>query len=212
MFDLKCGKFCGSMDNNCYLITDKKTGKSALIDCSDDSEEMLSFVEGCELEYILLTHGHCDHIGGSKAVKEKTGAKLAISEDDAYMLTSAKGSLALFMGYPQNDVAADFYFRDGDVIRLGETEIKVLATPGHTDGCVCFLCGDCLFTGDTLFHLSLGRTDFPTGNPSKMSASLKKLYALEGDYKVYPGHGSFSTLETEKNENADFLIIMKYYS
>lgn len=200
MISVKFDSF-GSLSNNCYLITDEKSGKSALIDCTEYSEKMRNFIGNADLEYILLTHGHYDHISGVRDVKKLTGAKAVIAAEDEPMLSSARHSLAVFCGGEQNDTTADIIVDDNDVIKLGESEIKVIKTPGHTDGSVCYICDDKLFCGDTLFYCSCGRTDFPTGSTQKMLDSLKKLSQLKGDYKVYPGHDSFSTLDFERKNN-----------
>ncbi len=141
----------GELGNNCYLLTDVQSGKAALVDCTDASEKMLSFVENADLEYILLTHGHYDHIGGVKEMKERFHAKAVISAADAPMLSSSKLSLAAFCGGVHNDTNADILVKEGDVIQLGETEIKVMETPGHTKGGVCYIADNAVFTGDTLF-------------------------------------------------------------
>lgn len=191
----------GSLENNCYLITDKATSKSALVDCTDASEKMLEFIGDADLEYILLTHGHFDHIGGVRQVKEKYGAKVVISKDDAPMLSSGKLSLAAFCGAFHNNAEADITVDEGDVISLGETKINVLATPGHTKGGVCYIADNCIFTGDTLFFCSCGRTDFPGGSAKEIMNSLKRLSNLNKDYKIYPGHDRITTLTFEKQNN-----------
>lgn len=200
MLDVKYAVF-GKLENNCYLITDRATGKSALVDCAEDSEEMRAFIGDAQLEYILLTHGHFDHITGVKGIKELTGAKAVISREDEPMLSSSRFSLAVFCGGTQNNTMAELVVGDGDIITLGESEIKVIATPGHTKGGVCYLCDDKLFTGDTLFFCSCGRTDFPGGSSTEIIASLKKLAALEGNLIVYPGHERTSTLDFERAAN-----------
>lgn len=191
----------GSMDNNCSLIIDEKTNQSALVDCNEFSQKMIDMIGDTDLKYILLTHGHFDHIIGVKSVKEKYGAQVVISQEDEPMLNSSKLSLAVFCNAPQNNVDADIIVKDGDEITLGETKIKVMATPGHTSGSVCYIAENCIFSGDTLFYCSCGRTDFPSGSHEQMMSSLQKLKALDGDYKVYTGHNNLTTLDFERKNN-----------
>lgn len=191
----------GSMDNNCSLIIDEKTNQSALVDCNEFSQKMIDMIGDTDLKYILLTHGHFDHIIGVKSVKEKYGAQVVISKEDEPMLNSSKLSLAAFCNAPQNNVDADIIVKDGDEITLGEIKIKVMATPGHTSGSVCYSAENCIFSGDTLFYCSCGRTDFPSGSPEQMMSSLQKLKALDGDYKVYTGHNNLTTLDFERKNN-----------
>lgn len=191
----------GDMGNNCYLIVDERTNKSALVDCTNASEVMSDMIGDTDLQYVLLTHGHFDHIIGTREIKQKYNASVVISNEDAPMLSSSKLSLAVFCGAEHNNVDADICVGDGDIIELGDLSIKVISTPGHTSGGVCYMVEDCLFTGDTLFCLSCGRTDLPTGDDVELLKSLHKLRDLDGDYKVYPGHDSFSTLDNERKNN-----------
>ncbi len=191
----------GSMDNNCSLIIDEKTNQSALVDCNEFSQKMIDMIGDTDLKYILLTHGHFDHIIGARDTKAKYGAKVVISSEDKPMLSSSKLSLAAFCNAPQNDVDADVVVADGDKITLGDTVIKVMSTPGHTLGSVCYIAENCIFSGDTLFYCSCGRTDFPSGSPEQMMSSLQKLKALDGDYKVYTGHNNLTTLDFERKNN-----------
>lgn len=191
----------GELGNNCYLITDQASGLSALVDCTDDSKEMRDFIGSAKLEYILLTHGHFDHIGGVAAISRDYGAKVVISAQDASMLSSGKASLSAFFGIKQDKITPDLTVSEGSSLMLGETQIKVLATPGHTKGGVCYLLKDCIFTGDTLFFCSCGRTDFPGGSSKEIMRSLKRLATLEDSLKVYPGHDRTSTIAFEKANN-----------
>lgn len=200
MLSVKSAVF-GGLQNNCYLITDKDTNKSALVDCTEFSDRMLDFIGNADLEYILLTHGHFDHIGGVSEISERFNAKVVISSTDAPMLSSSKLSLAAFCGAVHNNSSADITVEDNDVIELGNSEIYVISTPGHTSGSVCYMCDDNLFTGDTMFFCSCGRTDFPTGSPVDMQKSLNKLASLNGDYKIFAGHDRQSTLDFERKNN-----------
>lgn len=195
-------KVFGDLDNNCYLLLDETTNKSALIDCTVADDRMRELIGDTDLQYILLTHGHFDHIGGVRDIKKEYGCKVVISSVDAPMLSSGKASLAAFCGAEQNDTEPDITVQDGDEIELGTLKIKVLSTPGHTSGSVCYVVGDALFSGDTLFYCSCGRTDFPTGSSDDMIKSLKKLASLDGNYKVYTGHNQLSNLDFERKNNS----------
>ena len=189
------------LSNNCYLIIDEKTNRSALIDCSVYNDDMKALIGDTKLEYVLLTHGHYDHTGGVKAVKEAYGAEIVISKEDEKQLSSAVQSLAALSVEMFEKMSADITVGDGDIIELGEIRINVIATPGHTKGGVCYLAENSLFTGDTLFRGSCGRTDFPGGSGQEMLESLRKLRDLEGDYNVYPGHEDVTTLDFERKNN-----------
>ncbi|MCR5207231.1 MAG: MBL fold metallo-hydrolase [Eubacterium sp.] len=187
--------------NNCYLIVDTNTNESALVDCSVWNAKTEALIGDTDLKYILLTHGHHDHIGGVKEVQKKYGAKVVITEEDAPMLSDPVLSLAAFSGGSQSPVTPDMLIKDGDVITLGELKIRVMSTPGHTKGSVCYLVENSLFTGDTLFCGSCGRTDFPGGSGREMAESLNMLRLLEGDFDVYPGHEDVTTLDFERKNN-----------
>lgn len=193
----------GPVATNCYLIINLDNNESIIVDPADSPESIYDMVvrSASRPQAILLTHGHFDHIGGVKAVFEKTGAKVLISKEDEPMLSSSKLSLAAFCGGVQNNTAAYGNVADGDVITLGESKIKVIATPGHTKGGVCYVCDNNVFTGDTMFFCSCGRTDFPGGSSQEIMQSLKKIADLKGDLTVYPGHDRFSSLDFERANN-----------
>lgn len=198
-----------SMDNRNYLIIDETTNSAALVDASENTSEISATIDelGAKLEYILLTHGHFDHVLGVNDLKQKTGAKVLVYADDIFMLDHINDVMRMF-GVGQTDVPKyDGSFKDGDLIKIGETAIEVLHTPGHSEGSVSFLVDDKLFSGDTLFRESVGRTDLPGGSFSKLSTSIKDvLFKLDNETIVYPGHGSNTTIGYEKTNNE----IIKY--
>ena len=194
----------GHIETNCYILTDSKSGDTAVIDPCWLTDELKAAVDCAGgVKYILLTHGHFDHICGVHDLREYTGAEVAIHESDADCLFDEKKSLADGSGYPFKPVRADIILRDGDVLELGGKEIKVMHTPGHTKGGVCFICESdrMIFSGDTLFHSTVGRTDFEGGSFKEIIESVERLQSLDGDYDVYPGHNRSTTLERERTRN-----------
>mgnify|MGYP003302665915 CR=1 FL=1 len=192
---------------NCYVLVDEKTGESAIVDPAYFNEKIeAAFKEAGvgNLKYILLTHGHFDHILGVHGLKEATGAKVVIHKDDAEFLTDPDKSLAAGnFPEPQIPVEADITVSDGDELLLGDELIRVISTPGHTMGSICYALENdrVLITGDTLFCMTAGRTDLYGGNERMLIESLKKLIALDGDYRVLPGHNRETTLERERTRN-----------
>ena len=197
----------GELGVNCYVAADEATGSAAVIDPGEYTPQLdrvLSSVGFDKIEYILLTHGHFDHIMGVPQLLKKTQgkAKVVIGAGEETLLRDARSNLSMmFCGIPFTEVKADVLLQDGDELTLGGSVFKAVKTPGHTSGSVCYVCGSELFSGDTLFRRSAGRTDFPTGSYAQLRASLSRLAALPGDFRVYPGHDRSTTLEEERNAN-----------
>lgn len=190
----------GPIDANNYLLTDGD--EAVLIDCSEVKPEILKELDNKKLKYILLTHGHFDHVLGVNGMREKTGAKVLVNKEDTPRMEESANIMRTFGVQGVDIPKADDYINDGEVIKFGNTEIKVLATPGHTEGGVCYLVDGKLFSGDTLFRDSVGRTDLPGGNFKKLSDSVKnKLFNLDENITVYPGHGPKTTIAYEKKYN-----------
>lgn len=183
----------GAFATNCYLLTDEQ--KTAVIDPGDTPEQVMKQIEakGLKVEYILLTHGHFDHTGGVARIHAETGAPIYIHKDEIFR------DEPVFRGLPEGTEI--HYFDEGDVLPLGSLNIEVMHTPGHSPGSCVFKVGGTLFSGDTLFRDSCGRTDFEGGSFPLMMRSLKRLHDLPGDYEVLPGHESATTLERERKMN-----------
>lgn len=194
----------GPVAANTYVLTDMASGETAVIDAGDFNDKLKELIKGKNIKYILLTHGHFDHILGVYDLKEFTHAKVFIHTLDADCLENEYKSLASWE-YPgsQKPLKADVLLNDGDKIMLGETEIRVMHTPGHTRGGVCYIIDSerIIFSGDTLFCLTAGRTDFEGGSDEELMASLIRLRRLDGDYKVYTGHNKSTTLDFERTHN-----------
>lgn len=194
----------GQLENNVYLVMDENTKKAVLIDATAMSPEIVQTVKelGAKVQYILLTHGHFDHVMGVNALKKALNTEAVIHKDDLAISDNVNEFTRLF-GLPDGEVPKyELYINDGDVITVGDMKIKVIHTPGHTEGGVCYLIDDTMFSGDTLFKESVGRTDLFGGSFEKLSDSIKnKLFKLKNDIKVYPGHGPMTTIGHEKKYN-----------
>ena len=186
----------GQLETNCYVVTNEKTLECVVIDPGDESNTILDYMESNHLKCsaVMLTHGHYDHVGAVDSISEETGAAVYMNErDDArYHLDGH---------FPYSLKANGKSYDDGDVIEAAGLRFEVIGTPGHTPGGITLKCEDALFTGDTLFKGSCGRTDLPGGDMEQELMSLRRICELPGDYEVYPGHMDSSTLEREREFN-----------
>ena len=182
----------GRYQTNCYMVWGEGE-RCVLIDPGYEANGLLEQVEkqGKQLEAILLTHGHFDHVGAVRDIVADTDCKVYICDKE----------LALPEGLTAGKLYYTHSYNDGDQVEAAGLTFKVLHTPGHTPGGVCLLCEDAIFSGDTLFASSIGRTDFPGGSYDTLKKSLQKLTALEGDFRVFPGHGEDTTLDFERKTN-----------
>jgi len=190
-----------------YLVGDTVTGDALVIDPADNTQEIIAVAKQNKLQinYIINTHGHVDHIGGNAEMQKLTGAKIIVHEDDAIMLTSTPAMMLKMFGAKQSP-PADILVKDGMVISAGNIELKVIHTPGHSPGGICLYTPGYVFTGDTLFVEAVGRTDLPGGSWQIMYNSIQtKLFTLPDDTKVMPGHNygrtPTSTIGHEKKHN-----------
>lgn len=196
---------CGMLAANCYIV--ESNSYAVIVDPGFIEKEILDYIEKNprKIKYILLTHGHFDHIFGAEKVQKMTGAKIIIGKGDELSLVDDVFNLSYGLRLPYGKIGSnpkgEFTVVDGDVIAAGDMSFRVISTPGHSPGGVCYLFDDMLFSGDTLFAGSVGRTDFPNSDLSELFNSLQKLKNLNDDIKVYPGHGEPTTIGVEKLSN-----------
>ena len=217
----------GEYETNNYLIIDEETREAALIDAGGNYEKTVKLLKDnnchnediiknqkdwepikggyCHLKYILHTHGHFDHIQGDWELQKNFDVKTLIHKDDESLAKSLKQQLMMFGMKSAETPKIDGYLEDGQIIEVGKLKLKVIHTPGHTLGGVCFLLDKNLFSGDTLFADSVGRTDLPGGSYEALGNSIKnKLFTLDEDITVYSGHGPSTTIGHEKQNNPYF--------
>ncbi len=195
----------GTMQANCYIVETENS--AVIIDPGFLERDIEKYIaeNPNKIKFILLTHRHFDHLNGAVKIRNLTGAKIVINELDEGGLYSDMLSLASmvgdFYGKADPDAHADICVSEGDTVTVGDMVFTVMGTPGHTEGGVCYICNNVIFSGDTLFKGSIGRTDFPSSSNSDMRKSLDRLCLLPDEMVVYPGHGPKTTIGEEKRSN-----------
>lgn len=198
----------GMVATNCYLIINKETKEALLVDPADNALRISNVIEenGCTLKAVLLTHGHFDHIMALNDLKKKYNVPVYAHEEEEDVLKQSSLNMSGMVGQIYT-TQADIYVKDGEHLKLAGLDVIVLHTPGHTKGGACYYFPEekVLMSGDTLFHCSIGRTDFPTGSMSQLVRSVKEqLFVLPDDVQVYPGHDSVTSIGYEKQYNPFF--------
>jgi len=194
----------GTLETNCYILGDEKTKQAVVIDPGGDFEIIEEHLKKLKLKvkYIILTHGHVDHIGALGELKKATGAEILIHSKDSMMLYDPNQNPSFFSGGKAISTKADRLLEEGDIIECGEIKLEVIYTPGHTPGGISLVMDKMIFTGDSLFCGSIGRTDFPGSSYQKLISSIKeKLLSKDDDFIIYPGHGPSSTVGEERKNN-----------
>lgn len=191
----------GMLAENCYLLLDEASGEAAVIDPGFVNDRLLGEIAKYKVRWILLTHGHFDHIEGVDRLCALTGApSAAFRTEGAFAADPAQNGSLLMFGRPIA-CTVDRLLEDGETIHVGAVPVQVLHTPGHTAGGCCYVTPEAVFTGDTLMGYSVGRCDLPTGDEAALAASLQKLAALPGDPAICGGHGPVTRLSEEKRRN-----------
>ncbi len=197
----------GPIQANCFILGDEKTREAVVIDPGDEVKRILAGLQkqALQLKYIINTHGHFDHVGANKALKDQSGVPILIHKADAPLLAQLSASAAVWGMQIDNSPPADRLLEDGDQITFGQITLEVIHTPGHSLGGISLYTPKDLFVGDILFAGSIGRTDFPGGDYDQLIAGVRKrLFVLGDDVHVYPGHGPATTIGQEKRFNPFF--------
>ena len=194
----------GPVGTNCYVLKDNASNEGIVIDPGDDPQKILSYIggENIDIKLLVLTHGHFDHIGAVEELRNSLKVPVAVHAADAPMITDGRLNLSAFVGGLVETQPADIILHEGDNISFGKCSLRVISTPGHTNGGICLHGGGALFSGDTLFCGSYGRVDFPTSSARSMEDSVFRLvHELPEDVSVYPGHDMFTSISFEKRYN-----------
>lgn len=194
----------GNLVTNCYILADENTGDAIVVDAPDHADSILRFLkeQDYHLKELVLTHGHYDHILALHDLLSATGVPVAIHQNGKSFLQDSSYNLCHYAGIPWTPIIPDRYLKDGDTVMVGHIPLQVIHTPGHTSDSICLYGEDILISGDTLFQMSVGRTDLPTGSlPQEISSIKTKLLCLPDSTKVYPGHGPKTTIGNERKEN-----------
>lgn len=194
----------GSFLSNCYIVGSDTTRDAAIIDPGADFNRIVNKVVELNLnpKIILLTHAHGDHIGAVNELVDKYNTLVYIHKDDVEMLKESNANFSKMIIGKSISIAPDKELNDGDIIKLGDLDLEIIHTPGHTKGGICIKVENIMMTGDTLFNKSIGRTDFPGGSFDEIINSIKdKIFKYDDDTVIYPGHNSPSTIKSEKFGN-----------
>lgn len=194
----------GALDTNCYIFYDENTKNAVIIDPAADSDIIIEKIKelNVSVKYIIITHAHIDHIMALDEVYAYTKAPVVIHADDKDALNNDAFNLAVYFHTVSPKKKADITVKNGDKLMLDNNELKFIHTPGHNKGSMCILCGDTLISGDTLFYMSVGRTDHYGGNQEMLIKSIKtRIFVLDENTKVYPGHGDDTTIKNEIENN-----------
>lgn len=200
------GVVSGNLQVNCYIVYDVNLKKAIIIDPGEQAQKVINKIETLNLqpELLINTHGHFDHIFSDDIIREKYNIPLAIFKDDVEMLSDSNLNLSQYMDNPITIKQADIIFDKEEVKETSFCKYKVIHTPGHSKGSICILTDDILFSGDTVFKYSIGRTDLPGGNYNELIQSLEKIKKLPKNIIIYPGHGPVTTLKEELENNPYF--------
>ncbi len=193
----------GPLQVNCFVVSDEKTGESMVIDPGDEPDRIIDVIKGngLKVKYIICTHAHFDHVGGIAELKDETDARIVIHQEERELYNSAMDQAA-FWGYELAPLPEpDMFVQEGDRLEIGDLKFEILHTPGHSPGGICLYGEGVVFTGDTLFAGSVGRTDFYGGDINKLKKSFLRLMSLPPDTKVFCGHGPASNISREKASN-----------